>query len=430
MKISLNEADRGTRPEQTRSLRMGVRGWPSFVAMPWVLRHEEFVSGQRFVDVQVRGPLRYWRHVHCFGPDRIDDGTSVLSDEIKSECPWAWLHLSRRFLARIIQYRHEQVDGDLVRIRSYPGPVSPMLGPPLKVGITGSHGLVGSRLVSFLQVAGHHPVYLTRGRLLGVGEDEASWWPEPDLDRLEGLDAVVHLAGATVFQPWTASAKEAIYYSRTEGTRRLARAVSLLRRPPRVLICASAIGYYGYDQSSPVAEDGALGQGFLAETCRDWEAATRVAEEAGVRVCHLRIGLVSTASGGAIGLQLPFFSWGLGAVVGLGDQVQSFIDRDDLVAAIYHLINRDDLSGPFNATAPHPVTQLMASRMLAAAFNRSVLLRVPSQPLAFGLGEQADLLLRGLAVVPERLLDSGFTFHYPTLWDSLAHELGLGRLIT
>lgn len=417
--VHLEGPDTAIAPGDQRTLRLG----PKRLSFPWLARHEEFVEGRQFVDVMVEGPFRYWRHTHRFEP--VEEGGSRLVDEIEYELPMK-LPLARVVaskLRRMFTYRHRQTARDLERIAAYPGPASSLPGPALKVGITGSRGLVGSALTSFLGVAGHEAFPLVRG--VDPPRRGALWWPEPDLQALEGMDAVVHLAGESIAQLWTRSVKDELYYSRVEGTRRLCRALASLERPPKTLVCASAVGYYDFDQPGPVGEWGAPGRDLLAEICRDWEGATRVAEEAGIRVCHLRVGLVVSSGGGIFGIQFPVFGLGLGAVLGTGEQMQSFIDRDDLVAAIYHLINRSDLNGPFNGTAPYPISQRVTAQALAAAVRRPLIFRVPETPVRMMLGAQADLFFKGLAVLPERLIQSGFTFHAPTLWDSLVHQLAL-----
>ncbi len=419
--VALEGPDTAIGQGDERTLRLG----PKRLSVPWVARHEDFVPGRQFVDVMKAGPFRSWRHTHRFEPDEESGGCRLI-DEIEYKVPLG-LPLGGmvgKRLKRMFTYRHRQTARDLERIHAYPGPHSEQLGPSLKVGITGSRGLVGSALTSFLGVAGHRPFPLLRSAARG-DRDGALWWPEPELEAMEGMDAVVHLAGETIAQLWTRSVKDELYYSRVEGTKRLCRALAQLKNPPKTLICASAVGYYDFDQPGPVGEWGTPGRDLMAEICRDWEAATRIAEEAGIRVCHLRVGLVVSSGGGIFGIQFPVFGLGLGAVLGNGNQMQSFIDRDDLVAAIYHLIQRPDLSGPFNGTAPYPISQRVTAQALAAAVKRPLIFRVPETPVRLMLGSQADLFFKGLAVLPERLIQSGFTFHAPTLWDSLVHQLAL-----
>lgn len=397
---------------------------PKALQRRWVARHEDFRPGRQFVDRMVEGPMRSWRHTHRFEPD--GHGCKLV-DEIEFELPMG-LPLGRllsKQLERVFTYRHRQLSRDLARINAFPGPGSRLEGKPLRVGITGSRGLVGSALFSLLSVAGHHPIPLVRGH--DPGPNGILWWPEPDLEALEGLDAVVHLAGESIAQLWTPSVKDELYYSRVEGTKRLSRTLSRLKTPPKVLISASAVGLYDTEQPGPVGEWGRPGTDLLGQICQDWEAASLPAEEAGIRVCHLRVGLVVSSGGGIFGLQFPIFGLGLGAILGNGEQVQSFIDRDDLVAAIYHLLNREDLRGAFNGTAPYPISQRVTAQALAAAVRRPLILRVPETPVRMLIGSQADLLFKGLGVLPERLMESGFTFHAPTLWDSLVHQLALRK---
>ena len=419
--VVLEGSDTAIHPGDERTLRLGKRR----LSIPWVARHEDFVEGRQFVDVMVEGPFRAWKHTHRFEPDEQEAGCCLV-DQIEYKLPLN-LPFGRMIdakLQRMFTYRHRQTARDLERIVAYPGPASGT-GPSFRVGITGSRGLVGSALTSFLGVAGHQAFPLSRGSK--VPKNGALWWPEPDTQAMEGMDAVVHLAGESIAQLWTQNVKDELYYSRVEGTKRLCRALAGLKNPPKVLVCASAVGYYDFNQPGPVGEWGVPGRDLLAEICRDWEAATSIAEEAGIRVCHLRVGLVVSSGGGIFGLQFPVFGLGLGAVLGNGAQMQSFIDRDDLVAAIYHLINREDLSGPFNGTAPYPISQKVTAQALAAAVKRPLIFRVPEAPVRMMLGAQADLLFKGLAVLPERLIESGFTFHAPTLWDSLVHQLALRR---
>ena len=416
----LEGPDDAISPGLERTLRVG----PKPLTRTWVAVHEDFVPGRQFVDRMVRGPFRFWRHVHRFEPD--GDGCRLI-DEIDFEIPFG-LPLGRLLVKKLepmFTYRHRQIARDLGRIHNYPGPSSSQVSSPLRIGVTGGRGLVGSALLSFLGVAGHHPVPLVRG--VASSDRSVAWWPEPDLSGLEGLEAVVHLAGESIGQLWTSSVRDELYYSRVEGTKRLCRALARLKNPPKTLICASAVGLYDTSQPGPIGEWGAPGRDLLAQICQDWEAATEPAEEAGIRVCHLRMGLVVSSGGGIFGLQFPVFGLGLGAVLGNGEQIQSFIDRDDLVAAIYHLLSREDLSGPFNATAPYPVSQKVTAQALAAAVRRPLILTLPERPMRMVLGDQADLLFKGVAVLPERLMESGFTFDAPTLWDSLVHQLALRR---
>lgn len=416
--VRVLEPDHGIHPGCERTLLIG----PGPLAVRWVASHENFQEDRQFCDRQKSGPFRSWLHTHSF----LDSPEgSLLQDRIEYSLPLGlplgWFF--RRLLLPTFRYRHRQTQRDLSRIASYPGPASPQGGAPLRVGITGSSGLVGSHLSSFLGVAGHQVVPLERG--LEASDEGALWWPEPDLSALEGLDAVVHLAGEPVAQLWTSSVREKLYFSRVEGTQRLCEALARLEQPPRTVICASAIGYYDQNQSGPIDEQGEPGSDLLARICHDWEAATRPAEDAGIRVCHLRVGLVLSAAGGYLKAQLPAFKLGAGAVLGDGQQAQNVIDIDDLVGAVYHLLNRPDLSGAFNGTGPQPISQAGFATALASSLGRPLLFRAPGTPLRVLLKDQATMLLDGVAVQPKRLLDSGFTFQAKSAQESLSHQLGL-----
>lgn len=416
-KVEVEEEDRGIEEGQVRHLLIG----PKPFCLRWKALHENFQAGRQFVDRQLQGPFKSWTHLHHF-EDR-EEGGALLRDQIEYELPFKLplTSLLEKHLDRMFAYRHRQTARDLALIDSYPGPLSG--GRALRVGITGAGGFVGSALSSFLGVAGHQVVPLKRG-YGKAKEGTAIWWPEPDLESLEGLDAVVHLAGETVGQLWTKKAREEIYYSRVEGTKRLCQALTELKNPPKTLLSASAVGYYEQTLDHPVEESAPPGSGFLSEVCRDWEAATKVAEQAGIRVCHLRLGLVVSSGGGFLAPQLPAFKMGMGVVLGSGRQMQSFVDLDDLLGMIYHLLNRDDLSGPFNATAPQPISQEEFAKGLAAALRRPLWMRVPEKPGRAILGQQAEMFFDGVEALPSRFLESGYRHLAPTLEESLQHTLG------
>ena len=417
--VKVREADAGIKEGDVRHLKIG----PGPLALPWRAVHKEFVEGRQFVDVQDKGPFRYWRHEHTFEP--LGEAQAALRDRIEYEFP---LKLPVNFLLKerlekTFLYRHRQTARDLQLLSNYPGPISDG-SDALKVGITGSSGFLGQALTTFLQVAGHQVVALKRGHG-PVSSDEALWWPEPDLASLEGLDAVVHLAGEPVAQLWTKSAKESIYFSRVEGTKRLSRALAELANPPKTLISTSAVGYYDQTLDHPVDESAPPGDNFLSTVCRDWEAATQPAENAGIRVCHLRVGLVVSTGGGFLIPQLPAFKTGMGPILGDGKQMQSFIDRDDLIGAIYHLIHRSEISGPVNGTAPHPVSQAEFARELAQDCGTPQWLRIPQAPFKLLLGEQSGILFEGVEALPQRLLETGYQFFAPTLAGCLQHQMSL-----
>jgi uncharacterized protein (TIGR01777 family) len=296
----------------------------------------------------------------------------------------------------------------------------------VKIALTGSRGLIGRSLVPHLRSQGHEVVRIVRGR---AEPDEIVWNPEEgtiDATTLHGVDAVVHLAGAGVADHrWSATYKTTILSSRVDGTTTLSAALSRLPRPPAVMVSASAVGYYGSRGDEILTEDSGPGAGFLADVCRQWESATTAAAAAGIRVATLRTGVVLSAAGGALKKQLPPFRLGLGARLGRGNQQLSWITRRDAVAAISFLLQHDALSGPFNVTAPQPVSNTEFTHELGRALKRPALLLVPEMALRMVAGDEmtAEFLLASQRAVPERLLAAGFAFADPTLPAALATAL-------
>jgi uncharacterized protein (TIGR01777 family) len=259
------------------------------------------------------------------------------------------------------------------------------------------------------------------------GERAISWDPEADkLDRaaLEGVDAVVHLAGENVFGRWTPAKKQRILESRVHGTRFLSDAIAGLTPRPSVLLAASAIGYYGDRGDEEMQEASAAGDDFLAHVARDWEAATASAAQAGIRVHNLRFGVVLTAKAGALAKMLPAFRVGLGGPVGSGNQYLSWISLDDTVGAILHVLATPSLAGPVNITAPAPVTNRDFAKTLGKVLGRPAVVTVPAFALRMAFGtEGAAMLTGGQRVMPLRLLGSGFRFRYETLEPAFRHLL-------
>jgi uncharacterized protein len=295
------------------------------------------------------------------------------------------------------------------------------------VAVTGSTGLVGSALVEQLAAAGHRPIRVVRGR---AGTEEISWDPAAgaiEAESLEGVDGVVHLAGAGIGDHrWTKAYKAQILHSRTEGTRLLATTLAALARPPRVLVSASAVGYYGGDRGDePLDESSAPGTDFLSEVCQAWEAATAPAEEHGVRVARIRSGMILSVTGGALKRELPLFKLGLGGKMGKGTQWQSWISIDDEVGAILHLLT-NNVPGPVNLTAPSPVTNAEFTKTLARVLHRPSFLPIPTfgPKLVLGAELAEALLFTGQRVLPRALEASGYHFAHPTLEVALRAVLG------
>lgn len=389
----------------------------------WQLRHEAAADG--FIDVQQRGPFAFWRHEHRFLPD--GDGTSILEDRLTFQVPLGAVgqalaeHRIEREMNEVFRLRHQRTANDLARHRAAG------LETPQRIAITGASGLVGRHLADFLRAGGHRVFSLVRRP--PRTDDEIFWAPESgeiDASALEGLDAVVHLAGVSIASGrWTASRKRAIRESRVEGTALLARTLAKLAQPPRVLVSASAVGYYGDHGSGVLTEESSPGDDFLAEVCREWEAAASPAAEAGIRVVHPRFGIVLSGSGGVLKQVMPLFRLGAGGVLGSGDQFFSWIALDDLLAVLLQSIADPRLSGPVNAVAPQEVTNREFTHTLGQILHRPTVLPASAPALRLALGEMADeLLLASQRVRPARLEAAGFRFAFPTLEEALRHETG------
>jgi uncharacterized protein (TIGR01777 family) len=302
----------------------------------------------------------------------------------------------------------------------------------MRIAITGSTGLIGTALVASLRADGHDVVRLVRGAPQGA--DQVRWDPRAADGgvadgALDGVTACVHLAGAGVGnRRWTAAYKNEIKASRVLGTRALSGVLARLSPRPAVLMCASAIGWYGSPGSAAVDESAPAGTGFLAGLVRDWEAAASPAREAGIRVVHARSGLVLARGGGLLGRMAPFARLGpvnLLPRFGNGRQIMTWIAMPDEIAAFRFLLDRDDISGPVNLTSPEAVSNAEFTAALAAAAGRRDLpwLRVPAPLLRLALGEASIELLGSSRVVPARLLEAGFEFRYPTIRAALTAEL-------
>lgn len=294
----------------------------------------------------------------------------------------------------------------------------------MKVAISGASGLIGSALIRALQESGHDCGRLIRGT--PRNPDELEWRPERGLAEptaIEGFDALIHLAGESVAGGrWTVAKRHRIRSSRIPATLRLVESLNMIERPPRVFVCASAVGYYGDRGDELLDEDSSAGSGFLASVCRDWEAAAATAATVCDRVVILRFGVVLSAAGGALPRMLTPFRLGVGGRLGSGRQYFPWIHLEDAVAAILHLLVRGE--GPVNLTAPEPVTNAELTRSLASTLRRPALFPVPRPALLLALGAMApETLLASARVVPARLLSEGFTYRYPTLDSALRHEL-------
>ena len=299
----------------------------------------------------------------------------------------------------------------------------------MNILVSGSTGFIGSSLVPYLVSSGHDVTRLVR-RELGSEEPEVHWDPAAgtiESSALEGTDGVVHLAGESAVGRWTARKKARILESRTNGTRLLCQALGDLDPPPRALICASGLDFYGDRGDALVSEDTGPGSGFLAEVTAAWEAATKPATEAGIRVVRARLGMVVGNGGGALARMLPAFRLGLGGPFGGGRQHVSWLSLTDLVRVVHHVLVTDSLDGSVNVSTPMPVTNAEFAKTLGRVLSRPAVLPVPAFGLRLALGEMAGMVLASVRLDPSKLVRSGFEFHYPKLEDALRAELGYLR---
>ncbi|GFG64079.1 nucleoside-diphosphate sugar epimerase [Mycobacterium kubicae] len=392
----------------------------------WVAEHQadSYDPPRRFVDA-IGGdglaslPARVavnWRHTHEF--EEVGTDQTRVIDRVATPVP-------ARALRPMFAYRHRQLADDLAahRLAAAHGLA------PATIAITGSSGLVGSALAAFLSTGGHRVIRLVRGA--PNGSAERRWdTDDPDPALLAGVDAVIHLAGASIAGRFTDKHRKAIRDSRIGPTRRLAEAVALTPNGPRALISASAIGYYGYDRGdATLTEDSERGDGFLADVVVDWEDATSAAEQAGVRVVRVRTGIVQSPRGGTLRLMRPLFGAGLGGRLGAGRQWLSWIGIDDLIDVYHRALWDTDLSGAVNAVAPQPVRNSDYTRTLARVLRRPAVLPVPPLGPRILLGQQGarELALASQRVLPERLTRTGHRFRQPDLQSALRHLLGRNR---
>lgn len=375
-------------------------------------RFVDAIGGDGLATLPTRIAVR-WRHTHDF--EDVGDGRTRVIDRVDTPVPGS-------LLRPMFTYRHRQLADDLAahRLAADNGLA------PLTVAVTGASGLVGSALTAFLSTGGHRVIRLVRRS--PTGGDERQWNPDdPDPALLDGVDAVIHLAGASIAGRFTDKHRHAIRDSRIGPTRRLAEALGRAAHRPAVLISASAIGYYGADRGDEIlTEDSDRGDGFLADVVADWEAATTPAEQSGVRVVKVRTGIVQSPRGGTLKLMRPLFSAGLGGRLGDGRQWLSWIGIDDLVDIYHRALWDQALSGPVNAVAPQPVRNSEYTATLAHVVRRPAVLPVPSLGPRVLLGEQGarELACASQRVLPHKLNAVGHRFRQPDLEQALRHLLG------
>lgn len=388
--------------------------WGPF-SMKWVLVHRNCIPNQEFTDVQIQGPFRYYQHCHRFIAGNLF--SSKLQDEISYTFPLPFLNRKiEKELSRVFSWRHAILKADLKTVDSYPTAA-------LRILLTGSSGFIGSRLKTFLQLAGHEVICLVRDRGK-IANDAIFWDPrhaEMKKEDFEDFDTVIHLAGAGIAKGrWTKKNKEQLFLSRCRDTWVLSQVLSRLYRPPKTFICASAIGFYGDRGIEELTEESGQGTGFLADLCGNWEKSTAVIEGRGTRVIHTRFGVVLGAQGGMLRKMLRLTRLGLGGKTGTGEQVVSWIGIDDLLGGVYHCLMREQIVGAVNLVAPQPISQAEFVRLLAKKVGRPAFCHLPASFLKLALGDVAkELILASQNVKPNKLIETGYAFRYPDLKTAL-----------
>lgn len=360
----------------------------------WIAEHRNYDPPRQFQDVQLAGPFAQFEHTHRI--NALGEIACELEDSILYRLPFGAVgdqfghRMVQQKLERAFRYRHHITFHDLAA-------GSQFSETTMKILVTGATGLIGTELTGYLTTAGHEVFRLTRSRPKEA--NDIPWDPAAGSipkARLEGLDAVIHLAGENIAHArWTPAVKQRLRQSRIQGTRLLSETLAQLQSPPKTLICASAIGYYGNRGTEILTEQSSPGTGFLPELCRDWEAAAEPAQQKGIRVVHLRIGVVLSPKGGALAKMLTPFKLGVGGIVGDGKQYWSWVALDDVVGMLDFCLNHPELSGPVNGVSPNPSTNHDFTKTLGAVLNRPTIFPMPAFAARLALGEMADDLLLG-----------------------------------
>jgi len=405
---------------------MKISAGPLPLKIRWIAEHIEYKENRLFRDRQIKGPFAHWIHTHRFIPDGTDK--CYLADEIEYALPinpfgnFFGSSLINQRLERIFHFRHTTLAYDIAdHLRQKDK-------GPLTFLISGASGLLGSSLVPFLTTGGHRVIRLVRKSPLSA-ENEVFWDPASgllDLDGIENIDVVIHLAGESIGQGrWTKEKKKKIVESRNKSTSLIAEKIAKLDPLPKVLISASAIGYYGNRGDKPLTEEDTCGADFISGVCSEWEQAAASAKIKGVRTVFLRIGITLSPLGGALNKLLLPFKLCLGGKLGPGNQYMSWIGIDDVIGAIYHVVSNNNIEGPINVVAPNPVTNLEFTKTLGKVLSRPTLFSVPETVIKPAFGEMGrEILLSSTRVVPNKLLATGYRFRNPDLEGALRHLLG------
>ena len=396
------------------------------ISYRWDAEHTTYEENSLFRDEQIKGPFSKWIHTHRFFPGEND--TCSMEDQIEYKLPFHLIShpfmrpFIRKKLTSIFTYRHRTTQQDL-QFHKYNRKAE-----TLNILVSGATGVIGSALIPFLTTGGHRVIRLVRGRNK-TNPDEIAWDPVSgrlDLDPSDKIDAVIHLAGENIGnQPWTTKKKKRIIESRNKGTALIAEKIARLKIPPRVFLCASAIGYYGDLGDAVVTENHQLGDDFISDVCDQWERAGSAAAEAGIRTAYLRIGVVLTPLGGALSRLLLPFQLGMGMKIASGKQYVSWVSMPDVLGSINYAIFNEAVQGPVNIVSPNPVTNYELSKTLGKVLSRPVLFTVPGFLIKLIFGQMGrEVLLSSTRVHPQVLTDNQYQFVYPELQPWLEDTLG------
>ncbi len=392
----------------------------------WLARHTDYQENKFFQDRQIKGPFRKWIHSHRFEPDGED--ACLLEDHIEYKLPFHFISgfpskkIIQKKLERIFTYRHQITQRDIsLHLKKKPD-------KPMTVIVTGASGVIGSTLVPFLTTGGHRVIRLVRNSS-STSQDELFWDPLSGIlhtDSIEEIDAVIHLAGENIGSGrWTPEKKRKIIESRVKGTELVTKKLASLERPPKVMICASAIGFYGNRGDQILTENDESGSDFISSVCSIWEKAAFPALERNIRTVFLRIGVVLTPLGGALKRLLLPFKLCAGGKIGNGTQYMSWIDMEDVLGSIYHTLTNESIDGPVNIVAPNPVTNKEFTKTLGKVVARPTPLTIPSTAVKLAFGEMGkEILLSSTRVMPEKLLKTGYRFNTPYLDTAIRQMLG------
>jgi uncharacterized protein len=421
--LKILQSDRGI--HVGASVVMKMKAGP--FGFTWRAKHTEYIENQLFKDIQTKGPFSMWEHTHGFVAD--GDHASFLTDVIEYRLPFHFIArrffegLIQRKLTRIFSWRHRTLARDLA------DHLSSVSQQPLNILISGAGGVIGSALIPYLTTAGHRVVRLvrTRGK---IAENEVFWDPYTGILNVEALgpiDAVIHLSGDNIGEGrWTQGKKKKILESRTVTTRFLTQILLKLNPKPKVFICASAVGYYGHHENRLFTEEDGPGKDFISDVCVKWENCAVPARESGIRLVLLRLGVVLTPAGGALARLLLAHRLGFGVKkIGKGNQFISWVGIDDVLGAIRHILFQSEIDGPVNLVAPCPATNLKFNLILARVLHCPARIVVPATAVNLIFGQMGrEILVSGIRVAPEKLLESGYRFRHADLEGALRHVLG------